>query len=198
MKLLPLNCPTCQTPLAPADEALILLCDECHTPVHIAEDGLHPVEITYAAPAAETQISEWRPFWISTGQVHVLARKTQSGGSQDQAAQQLWGQPRRLYVPAWALSMRVAQDIGSRMIQRQPRFQGGDPPTEPRLLSVVLTAEDSLKLLEFIILAIEARRSDWLTDFRFKLDVEPPTLWALPAAGEALVALEDSPPHPAA
>ena len=39
---------------------------------------------------------------------------------------------------------------------------------------------DAKKMLEFIVLAIEARRQDWLRELTFHLEVGQPDLWALP------------------
>jgi hypothetical protein len=93
----------------------------------------------------------------------------------------LWGEPRDLYVPAWELSLRPAQDLGSKMIQEQPVYQALSSPTEVDLAPVTLTPDDARKMLEFIVLAIEARRPDWLKSLDFHLEVGEPALWALPA-----------------
>ena len=181
MKLLALNCPECHQPLTPKNDHIVTLCQECLTPVQINDDGLTPIQIHYAAPQNETMISEWQPFWIFEGQVHLLKRETQSGHkSGGQAARTLWGQPRTFYVPAWDLSLCTAQDIGSNMLQQQPIFETGPQPSQPKLLPVVVAIDDAVKLLEFIVLAIEARRDDWLRDLDFRLEVQTPELWALP------------------
>ena len=181
MKLLALNCPECHQPLTPENDHIIVLCQECSTAVQIDEQGLNPIEIHYAAAAGDQIVAEWQPFWIFTGKVDLLKRDTQGGHkSGGKAATELWGHPRQFYVPAWELSMRTAQSIGSQMVQQQPRFTAGPSPTNPTLLPVVIAAADAIKLLEFIILAIEARRDDWLKDLQFRLDVESPSLWALP------------------
>jgi hypothetical protein len=54
------------------------------------------------------------------------------------------------------------------------------PPAEVTLASATVAPADAQKLLEFIILAIEARRQDWLKELNFHLDVNEPELWALP------------------
>jgi hypothetical protein len=95
-------------------------------------------------------------------------------------------------VPAWELSLNQAQSIGSDMIQRQPALQPAPPPTEARLTPVTLPPQDALNILEFIVLAIEARRPDWLKRLDFDLKVGEPALWALPAAGGIVVALEEN------
>jgi len=189
MKLLALRCPVCEHPLTPGEDDLVILCPECRSAIHIGDDGLSRINIQYAAPAAGAGVTQWQPFWIFQGQVTILKRTTQSGGSQKEAAQKMWGQPRHFYVPAWDVSLRKAQEIGSRMIELQHSYQAIAQPADVQLTSVVLSAEDATKLLEFIILAIEARRSDWLTDFQFTLDLGQPKLWALPTYQDQIVAV---------
>jgi hypothetical protein len=182
MKLLALRCPNCEQPLTPENEHLVTLCPECQTAVSLADDGLSPVEIHYATPPKSATVTEWQPFWIFEGQVNIRKRETQGGGSSGKkAAAQLWDQPRRFYVPAWDLSLSTAQDLGSRMVQQQPVFAAGPQPAHPNLLPITVSAEDTQKLLEFIVLAIEARRDDWLKNLEFQLKVGPPAVWALPA-----------------
>lgn len=182
MKLLALRCPVCETPLTPGEEDIVILCPECRSPLHIGDEGLSRINVQYAVPTARAGVTQWQPFWIFQGQVKILKRTTQSGRSQQNAAQKMWAQPRRFYVPAWNLSLHTAQEIGSRMIELQHIYQTIAQPTNAELTPVVLSAEDAAKLLEFIVLAIEARRSDWLTDFQFTLDLGQPELWALPTS----------------
>jgi len=55
-------------------------------------------------------------------------------------------------------------------------------PSGVRLTPVVVSAEDARKLLEFLVLSLEAGRDDWLKTLDFQIEVGAPELWAL--AGE--------------
>jgi hypothetical protein len=186
MKLLLLRCPGCQRPLKANDHDLILLCPNCFTAVHIQDNGLVPVEIQYARPADnQGEAAEWRPFWVFTGQVKLKKREVQAkdgffGNSSAAAAEQLWGQTRRLYVPAWELSLRQVQEIGRQLIETQPEYVMVERPSQPRLLPAVLSADDAQKMLEFIVTAIEANRPDMLRNLKFSIKIETTALWALP------------------
>jgi hypothetical protein len=190
MKLLALRCPNCNHSLTPENEHIVVACERCYAAVHLGDEGLSQVPVHYAAPKGEARVTDWLPFWVFAGRVHITRRSTQGGGSREADAALLWGQPRRLYVPAWELSLNMAQDIGSDMIQRQPAFESVPQPAEVRFAPVTLATEDALKMLEFIVLAIEARRPDWLKRLDFHLEVDEPVLWALPAEGGVVVALE--------
>jgi hypothetical protein len=191
MKLLALRCPACNHSLAPENEHIVVACERCQAAIHIGDEGLTQATVNYAAPRGEAQATDWLPFWVFEGRVNITRRTTQGGGSGQAEATRLWGEQRRLYVPAWELSLGKAQKIGSDMIQRQPAFQSAPPPAKAILTPVTLSAEDALNMLEFIVLAIEARRPDWLKSLDFDLEVGEPALWALPAADGVVVALEE-------
>lgn len=76
--------------------------------------------------------------------------------------------------------MEVAQDVGTRLIQRQPAIELIERPGTAYLAAAVVSPDDALSLLEFIILAIEARRRDWLKALDFRIDAGEPELWSLP------------------
>ena len=94
----------------------------------------------------------------------------------------MWAGPRRLYGPAWDLSLETAQRVGSRLIQPPPHYHIIAKLEEVQLVPAVVTPSDARKVLEFIIVAIEARRKDMLKDLAFELEVGQPEMWALPEA----------------
>lgn len=182
MKLLALRCPQCAQPLLPdEDEAIVISCENCFTAVSITPHGLQEANIQFAAPIT-AEISDWLPFWIFQARVHVTERKTQGGSkSVREAAAQFWAVSRRLYVPAWEMPVRSARELGSSLVKKQPQFQAMAPPAETGIKTATVTAEDALKLLEFVVLTLEANRSDWLKSIQFHIEAGPPVLWAIPA-----------------
>lgn len=184
MKLVLLRCPNCGRALTPENDDVVVACNHCRTPVAIARDGPSRISVRFAVSGDEIGRQDaWHPFWVFSGKVNISRRETQGGarsGAKDSAA--LWGSPRRLYVPAWELSMRIAQEVGSRLVQEQPRFRFVDQPQESRLVAATVTPGDARRLLEFVVLAIEARRRDWLKDLDFAMDLDQPELWALQEA----------------
>lgn len=181
MKLVLLRCPTCSEPLKPDNDDVVLACTNCHTPSAVSVNGAAKMPVQFGIPADfKARSDRWMPFWVFDGRAKIIRRETQGGRSQTKDMAQLWGAERRFYVPAWELGLHVAQDIGSRMVQRQPSFVEIDRPAEAHLHTVLVTPKDAKNLLEFIVLAIEARRKDWLRDLQFELEVGEPKLWALP------------------
>ena len=184
MKLILLRCPVCSVPLTPENDDVVVACTNCHNPIAIAVDGPVKMNVRFALPAGfREDVDRWVPFWVYEGLVKIQKRDTQGGSrSAKKDAEALWGGPRRLYVPAWDLSIETAQRVGSRLIQQQPQYQIITKPEEVQLVPAVVTPSDARKVLDFIIVAIEARRKDWLKDLAFELDVGQPEMWALPQA----------------
>ena len=185
MKLLALRCPNCNHSLKPGNDDILMVCPNCQIPVAIAIDGPKRVKVRFAVPPKHgTDVQEWAPFWVFEGLVKVTERETQSSWrTKDKDSQRFWDSTRLFYVPAWDLNVHNAQEIGSRLILNQPEFTMIDQPKAINMSPAVVKPTDAKKILEFIILAIEARRDDWLKKFAFELEVGKPKLWALPKSG---------------
>ncbi len=181
MKLLALRCPQCGQKLEPQQaDVVAIACAHCFTAVAVHQNGLQPLDVYYAAPAQE-HVERWLPFWVFHGRVHIQRRDSQGGSKgADKEAAQLWQQVQRLYAPAWHLPVAQARELGSRLVQAQPLFQAIPRPDAALISETVILPEDGLKLLDFIVLTIEAERKDWLRDLKFTIEAGPPALWAIP------------------
>lgn len=183
MKLILLRCPNCARPLTPDNDDMVFMCTNCFTSVFIDQNGVRAANVRFALPKnADERTATWLPFWVYQGRVQVLKRETQ-GRSDRQASELQWANPLRMYVPAWDISMQVAQEVGSRLIQRPPVTTFVERPEGAYMDPAVVSPEDALRLLEFIILAVEARRKDWLKSFDFRIEAGEPELWAMPQRG---------------
>ena len=192
MKLLALRCPECTHSLKPENDHIVVSCEFCHTAVQIGDEGVTVLPVQYARPRPQAEVTQWLPFWVFHGRVHISKRLVAPGEkSRQDEMERLWGEPRHLYVPAWDLPLRRVQATGSEMIQRQPAYQTIAQPAEVRLTPVTLTTGDALKMLELVIRSIETRRRDMLERLEFLMEVGEATLWALPAGDDGIVALEE-------
>ncbi|MFZ0545091.1 MAG: hypothetical protein WAM60_06620 [Candidatus Promineifilaceae bacterium] len=182
MKLIALRCPTCSEPLAVENDDVVVACGHCQEMVAIAQNGPVKMAVRFAvADGRQPPGNQWVPFWVFNGRAVIVRRETQGGGgSAEKESRRLWESPRALYVPAWEIAMNTAQSIGSRLIEQQPNFQPIERPEGVQLVSATVTPGDARKLLEFIVLAIEARRKDWLKNLVFNLEVGEPQMMALP------------------
>lgn len=184
MKLLLLRCPTCQAPLRPENDDVIVSCETCLATVSIGEDGVNVVEdVQYAQPGGRGTPQVWLPMWVYYGRVNITSRKTQ--GSNKRAlkeSQAFWGEPRTLYVPAWDMSIPEARELGSELVVNQMPLRALAERPQAPLVAANISFEDARKLLEFVVLTIEAKRKDWMRSLEFSIETPPPTLWGVPAS----------------
>lgn len=183
MKLLALKCPVCGQRLAPkSKQALVMACTNCDTAVSIDPDkGIQETTLQFASPKAEGT-EKWLPMWVFDAKVNITSRRTRKrDGRSEKASKEFWGTPRRLYVPAWTSNMQTARQLGTKLVEKQPQFQTIEKPNGTSLSEMVVAEEDALKLIEFIVMSIEAERKDWLTDLQFDVKTQMINLWAIPA-----------------
>ena len=179
MTLVVVRCPACGTALSPGDDDLVIACAQCGAGLHLADEGLEAIEIQYARTSL-AQAATWRPWWVFRGSVDLIRRETQSGNRGDEA-RRFWAQPRVMSVPAWDLSLAAVKQAGLQMLKQPPTWEAIPRPAGARLVPVVVSAEDARKMLEFLILTLEAGRDDWLKTLDFTVEAGLPELWALAA-----------------
>lgn len=178
MKLDALICPECAQWLSPKPDDIVLACPRCFTAIILENSGLRSLSAVMHAASSSTDAA-WYPFWTFQGQVQFTARETQSG-DKSKDAQQFWQTARRFFIPAWNLDMWQARDLGMELLQKPPQLTILNASPESTFHSATLSREDALKLVDFIILTLEAERKDMLRKLQFKLTIDDPTLWLLP------------------
>lgn len=182
MQLVALKCPTCGQNLKPlSNEAVVVSCGNCKTAVSLHQSGIKAIDVKYAPPSSD-KVETWLPLWVYTGKVNIKRRESQgSSKGADKDAAKLWGNAQRLYVPAWQEPVRQAREIGSRFVVRQLVFEAIEPTDAMVMQEATVSPEDGLKLLDFIVLSLEASRKDWLEDLKFEIQTMGHELWAIPA-----------------
>jgi hypothetical protein len=177
MTLVVVRCPACGIALAPGDDDLVIACAQCGAGLHLADEGPEPIEIQYARTSL-AKAAAWRPWWIFEGSVNLIRRETQ-GGNRDDEARRFWAQPRVMSVPAWDLSLAAVKQAGVQMLKQPPVLEAMPRPSGAQLIPVVVSADDARKMLEFLILTLEASRDDWLKTLDFQIEAGLPKLWAI-------------------
>ncbi len=189
MKLLALRCPHCALALAPGETDVVVCCPNCRSAVVLAEEGLRLAEARYAAPG-RTPPEAWVPLWGFDGQVNIQQRETQNkkvsltGWVSTHESQAFWSRANRYFIPAWAVDLPQASEMARNLLESQPAYRETDGPNEALFRPAVITPDDARKLLELVVVTVEARRSDWLKKLDFTLEMGAPQLWVLPAKEE--------------
>ena len=121
-------------------------------------------------------------MWVFNGKVNIIRRESQgSSKGADKDAARLWGSTDRLFAPAWTMPIRQAREIGSQFVVHKPSLAAMTPGEGMLMQEATITPDDGLKLLDFIVLSLEADRKDWLEDFQFDIQTTGYELWAIPA-----------------
>lgn len=166
-----------------------LACPQCHAHMTLDnESGLNLIDVSYATPSSgQRNIKSWEPIWVFYGSVDMSGRIARKANRKSaHGAEQLWEQPRNLFVPAGNISEDQLREEGMRLIESQPELiplETESPPDAHPFAVAILSAQDAHELLDFLVLGLEAKRSDILKKIKFSIDVHPPTLWAAPFDG---------------
>jgi hypothetical protein len=174
--LTPLVCLKCQTPMPAKPDEVAWVCSACGQGHLLDEDlpkGLAPLEIQYAANIPANILG--RPFWVAEGRA-TLHRETYSGNAEREAAQ-FWSEPHAFFVPAFSCPLDQMISVGVQMLRQPPMTQPGRPTA---FAPVTLALDDVRPMAEFIIMGLEAERSDKLKELTFELELPLPALWILP------------------
>jgi hypothetical protein len=155
-------------------------CPNCRAAVAIGEGGLALLPAQYVASTKPEPLA-WLPFWVYRSKVTIRERQTQGGRSAEKDALEFWERPRQVYVPAWEGELGEARDVARRMLEKQPFMEAIIPPEGASFQPAVFTSDDAQKLLELVIVSIEANRNDWMETLNFDLRLDSEALWLLPA-----------------
>jgi predicted RNA-binding Zn-ribbon protein involved in translation (DUF1610 family) len=176
VSLIPLLCLRCQAPLPAEPDEVAWVCPQCGQGLLLSESqGCVTQTINYAAGIPAN--SKGHPFWVCNGQAAIAQRRVYGGGDQSRPTQQFWGVPHRFFIPAFDLNLDQMVETGTRLLLQPPALQVGSPVT---FLPVTLHSQDLQAMAEFIVIGIEASRSDKIREVQFTLQLSPPDLWILP------------------
>ena len=172
--LIPLVCLKCSTPIPAQPEEVAWVCAQCGQGQALDDDkGLVPLEF-HCLPGIPAQ-GKGKPFWVVAGKV-TLERETYSGDKANEA-QKFWSQPRRFFIPAFSTRLDAGLELANRLLLQPPKLEEGPPSAfEP----VVVSQSEVQPLVDFLVLSIEAARSDQLKELHFRVELTPAVLWVLP------------------
>jgi hypothetical protein len=174
VQLIPLVCIKCSTRIPAEPEQMAWVCAVCGQGMYLDEqNGLQPIEIHYSADIKPNATGH--PYWVADGRVN-LQRETY-GSSKSSDAIQFWSQARRFFIPAYRASLDNLLTQAAALLTNPPPLQDGTPV---RFDAVTLDRQDVKSAAEFIVVAIEAGRSDRLKKVDFGIQLSDPALWILP------------------
>ena len=176
VELIPLKCVRCETPVPAQPDEVAWVCAQCGQGLLLDENhGLVTLEVHFAAGVAAD--GKGNPFWVAEGLV-TLQRETHSAfGGKAEEARRFWSQPHQFFVPAFTCPLDLLISLGTNLLLHPPELQPGTPiPFAP----ITLFPQDVPALVDFVVVAIEAERTDKVKKAHFSTRLGSPSLWILP------------------
>lgn len=175
VRLIPLQCPRCQTPVLAQVDEVAWVCEQCRQGMLLSEQtGAKPIDVFFSS--AIPQGKTGRPFWVTRGTVTPVSRQSYQGDA-GKEMNQFWSMARLFFVAAYRERVEEQVALGVALLHQPAVMQPGSPaPFRP----VVVAPGDAQAVAEYIVMSVEAARKDALRELKFNLRLEPPQLWVLP------------------
>ncbi len=180
-KLVAIKCKSCDSGLVVEVNDNITYCQSCGSGWEIIEGELHPIEINFASAAirGDGEII-YKPFWLVTTNINILERNSSGGflsnlfgGSKEQSSGTI-----KFYIPAFACDLEKMKNMAL-------AFTSSNPAPSPqkynaKLMGFTYGKEDAKKLAEFLLISIEAEKSDTIKTFRYDMKFEKLEILGVP------------------
>jgi len=179
-KLEAIKCRNCGSGLVVELNDFVTYCTSCGSGFEIIEGELQPIEINFASAAkpGEGELV-YKPFWILKTNITILERTSSGGflknlfGGGDGTAGRI-----KFYIPAFWSPIDNMKELAM-------AFTVKDPVASPQKFNVKITGfnygrEDAMKIAEFLLISIEAEKSDTMKTFRYKIDLEGYEILGIP------------------
>jgi len=174
VELVALNCIRCGTPIPAEIDEVAWVCRQCEKGQQLGDDGLIPLQVNYSLNFKPNK--KGQPFWVCDGRVTLNRSTFGSSNKQDQEALRFWEQPRTFIVPAFSYTYEFSP-VGIKWLKNPPTMEPGlIVDFEP----ITVGADDVSAWAEFLVIALEAERSDKVKKIEFDLKLGEPKMWILP------------------
>ncbi|MBS1493540.1 MAG: hypothetical protein JST55_08515 [Bacteroidetes bacterium] len=180
-KLVAIKCKSCDSGLVVSLNDNITYCQSCGSGWEIIDGELHPIEINFAAAAMRGDGElVYKPFWLVTANINILERESSGGffsnlfgGSKEQTSGTI-----KFYIPAFTCELEKMKNLAL-------AFTSSNPVASPqkfntRLVGFNYGKEDAKKLAEFLLITIEAEKSDTIKTFRYDMNFEKLEILGIP------------------
>ncbi len=169
-KLEALKCKNCGSGLIIEINDNIVYCSSCGSGFEISDGELTPIEINFAAAALKGEGElVYKPFWYVKAHIDILERKAAGnflknifGGGENNSSGDLI-----FYIPAFFCQLETMKNLAT-------QFTIKNPVSSPQKYNTKLSGfaygkNDAKKLSEFILISLEAEKSDTMKTFKYKI-----------------------------
>lgn len=179
-KLVAVKCKNCDSGLVVEVNDNVTYCTSCGSGFEIINGELTPIEINFAAATLRDNGEMiYKPFWLVKTHIDILERKASGaflknlfGGNENSSGDI------NFYIPAFYCSLDVLKNLAT-------QFTAKNPVASPQKYNASLIGfgygkEDAKKLSEFILISLEAEKSDTIKKFKYKIDFKSLEILGIP------------------
>jgi hypothetical protein len=179
-KLQAVQCKNCGSGLVVELNDNITYCSSCGSGFEINQDVFTPIEVNFAA-AALRQEGEmiYKPFWFLKTNVNILTRDTTGGfiskmfGSKEKPSGEII-----FYIPAFACSIETMKNLAQAFTTKNP--VSSPQKSNAKITGFAYGKDDAKKLAEFILISIEAEKSDTIKSLEYEIDFKSCEILGIP------------------
>ena len=187
------KCKNCGSGLIVEVNDNIVYCTNCGSGYEIEDGNMNPIEINFAAPAirSEGEII-YKPFWLMKAEVNVTDRTADGGffksmfGKEDGTGSATIN----FYIPAFYCDVNKMKKISM-------AFTASNPVASPQkynspLMGFAYSKWDAQKFCEFVLISMEAEKSDTMKTFEYLIDYKEMSILGIPFYKHANGTMQDA------
>lgn len=175
------KCKKCGSGLLVEVNDNIVYCSSCGSGFEIVKGELIPIEINFAAATIGSEGEMiYKPFWLLKTHISITGRKASGnflknifGGSSDNTSGDI-----TFYIPAFYCSIEVMKNLATQFTIRNP--VASPQKYNTKLVGFAYGKEDARKLAEFILISLEAEKSDTMKSFNYDINFESIEILGIP------------------
>lgn len=187
------KCKKCDSGLVVEVNDNIVYCSSCGSGFEITEGEFLPIEINFAAAAIRGEGEMiYKPFWLIKAHIQVFERKASGnflkklfGGSADTDSGDV-----KFYIPAFYCSLESMKDLATEFTMKHP--VASPQKYNTKLVGFAYGKEDAKKLAEFILISLEAEKSDVMKNFSYKIEFNSMEILGIPFYSQGGGMLQDA------
>jgi len=175
------KCKKCDSGLMVEVNDNIVYCSSCGSGFEIINGELIPIEINFASAAIRSEGEMiYKPFWLLKAHLNIAERKASGnflknifGGSNDNTSGNI-----TFYIPAFYCSIEAMKNLATQFTIRNP--VASPQKYNTKLVGFAYGKEDAKKLAEFILISMEAEKSDTMKSFNYDMKFDSMEILGIP------------------
>ncbi|MBS1519324.1 MAG: hypothetical protein JSS91_14670 [Bacteroidetes bacterium] len=175
------RCKNCGSGLTVEVNDNIVYCSSCGSGFEQIDGEMKDIEINFAAAAVRSEGELiYKPFWLLNTTINITEREASGnfiknlfGGSND-----FTGGDILFYIPAFYCKIETMKNLSTKFTLKNP--VASPQKYNSRLTGFAYGKEDAAKLAEFILISLEAEKSDVIKRFKYEIKINSYSILGIP------------------